>query len=177
MVKKLLQPFPLYLSLAVVSLIILYPIFLMVRISASYPADIMKPHKDVFWGPGGITLEHWRNIFTSGLLLPSLFKSLLVATMVMLLAILIAAPAAYVIARLGSPFQYLCIIALFLSRTFPEVAIALPVSVVFLHWDLLDTSFGLILGGCPRINTSSSLRNVCRSWVPMAAVFDLIWAP
>ena len=140
MLKKLLQPFPLYLSLAVVSLIILYPIFLMVRISASYPADIMKPHKDVFWGPGGITLEHWRNIFTSGLLLPSLFKSLL-----MLLAILIAAPAAYVIARVGSPWKYLCIIALFISRTFPEVAIALPVSVVFLHWHLLDTSFGLIL--------------------------------
>jgi trehalose transport system permease protein len=143
--KKLLQPLPLYLYLAVVSLIILYPIFLMVKISASYPADIMKPHKDFIWGPGGITLEHWRNVFTSGLLLPSLFKSLLVATMVMILAILIAAPAAYVIARVGSPWKYLCIIALFISRTFPEVAIALPVSVVFLHWNLLDTSFGLIL--------------------------------
>src|SRR3989442_13013800 len=119
MPKKLLQPLPFYLYLAVVSLIILYPIFLMVKISASHPADIMKPHKDVFWGPGGITLEHWRNIFTSGLLLPSLFKSLLVATMVMLLAILIAAPAAYVIARVGSPWKYLCIIALFISCTFP----------------------------------------------------------
>ena len=145
MPKKLLQPLPFYLSLAVVSLIILYPIFLMVKISASYPADIMKAHKDLFWGPGGITLEHWRNVFASGLLLPSLFKSLLVATMVMLLAILIAAPAAYVIARVGSPWKYLCIIALFISRTFPEVAIALPISVVFLHWNLLDTSFGLIL--------------------------------
>ena len=41
MPKKLLQPLPLYLYLAVVSLIILYPIFLMVKISASYPADIM----------------------------------------------------------------------------------------------------------------------------------------
>ena len=110
MPKKLLQPLPLYLYLAVVSLIILYPIFLMVKISASYPADIMKPHKDLFWGPAGVTLEHWRNVFTSGLLLPSLFKSLLVATMVMLLAILIAAPAAYVISRLGSPFKYLFII-------------------------------------------------------------------
>ena len=145
MPKKLLQHLPFYLYLAVVSLIILYPIFLMVKISASHPADIMKPHKDLLWGPAGITLEHWHNVFTSGLLLPSLFKSLLVATMVMLLAILIAAPAAYVISRLGSPFKYLCIISLFISRTFPEVAIALPVSVVFLHWHLLDTSFGLIL--------------------------------
>ena len=89
MPKKLLQPLPFYLYLAVVSLIILYPIFLMVKISASHPADIMKPHKDLLWGPAGITLEHWHNVFTSGLLLPSLGKSLLVATMVMLLAILI----------------------------------------------------------------------------------------
>ncbi len=40
---------------------------------------------------------------------------------------------------------YLFIISLFISRIFPEVAIALPVSVVFLHWNLLDTSLGLIL--------------------------------
>src|SRR5262245_7842783 len=145
MLKKLLQPLPLYLYLAVVSLIILYPIFLMVKISASHPADIMKPHKDLFWGLGGITLQHWHNVFTSGLLLPSLFKSLLVATMVMLLAILIAAPAAYVISRVASPWKDLCIIVLSISRNFHEVAIALPLSVVFLHWNLLDTSFGLIL--------------------------------
>src|SRR6266403_1245525 len=184
MPKKLLQPLPLYLSLAVVSLIILYPIFLMVKISASYPADIMKPHKDLLWGPAGITLEHWRNVFTSGLLVPSLFKSLLVATMVMLLAILIAAPAAYVIARLGSPFKYLCIIALFLSRTFPEVAIALPVSVVFLHWDLLDTSFGLILAHLikvlPSVDGASKIRTLRKVIFPLslpgvAVAAMLVW--
>jgi trehalose transport system permease protein len=145
MLKTPLQRLPLYLWLALVSLIILYPIFLMVKISVSHPADIMTLHKDLLWGPAGLTLEHWRNVFTSGLLWPSLFKSLLVATLVMILAILIAAPAAYVISRVGRPYKYLCIISLFLSRTFPEVAIALPVSVVFLHWHLLDTSLGLIL--------------------------------
>jgi trehalose transport system permease protein len=140
-----LHRLPSYLGLVVVSLVVLYPIFLMFRISVSQPADIMKTHKDLLWGQAGITLEHWRHVFTSGLLWPSLFKSLLVATLVMILAILIAAPAAYVISRVGGPYKYLCIISLFLSRTFPEVAIALPVSVVFLHWHLLDTSLGLIL--------------------------------
>jgi trehalose transport system permease protein len=128
-----------------VSLVMLYPIFLMVKISVSQPDDIMTPHKDLLWGQAGVTLEHWRHVFTSGLLWPSLFKSLLVATLVMLLAILIAAPAAYVMSRVGSPWKYLCIISLFFSRTFPEVAIALPVSVVFLDWNLLDTSLGLVL--------------------------------
>ena len=41
MLKTPLQRLPLYLWLALVSLIILYPIFLMVRISVSHPADIM----------------------------------------------------------------------------------------------------------------------------------------
>jgi trehalose transport system permease protein len=145
MPNTLLHRLPLYLGLVLVSLVMLYPILLMVKISVSHPADIMTPHKDLLWAPAGITLEHWRHVFTSGLLWPSLFKSLLVATLVMLLAILIAAPAAYVMSRVGSPWKYLCIIALFLSRTFPEVAIALPVSVVFLDWHLLDTSLGLVL--------------------------------
>ncbi|MGE3542028.1 MAG: carbohydrate ABC transporter permease [Candidatus Tectimicrobiota bacterium] len=135
----------LYLYLTSVSLMMLTPILLMGKISVSHPADILQPHKEIFWGPAGLTLEHWRAVFTAGLLWPSLGKSLLVATLVMVLAILIAAPAAYVLARLGSAWKYLCMVSLFLSRAFPEVAIALPVSVVFLRWNLLDTSFGLIL--------------------------------
>jgi trehalose transport system permease protein len=140
-----LRRLPSYLWLALVSLIMLYPIFLMVRISVSHPADILTPHKNVFWGPGGVTLAHWHTVFASGQLWPPLVKSLLVATLVTLLAVLIAAPAAYVLSRVGSPWKYLCIIGLFLSRTFPEVAIALPVSVEFLRWNLLDTSLGLVL--------------------------------
>src|SRR3989442_5913652 len=89
MPKKLLQPLPFYLYLAVVSLIILYPIFLMVKISASHPADIMKPHKDLFWGPARVSLQHWPNVFTSGLLLPPLFQSLLVGNLGLLLALLV----------------------------------------------------------------------------------------
>ncbi|MGA1869524.1 MAG: carbohydrate ABC transporter permease [bacterium] len=90
-------------------------------------------------------MKHWKSIYNSDLLAPSLNKSLKVATFTMIIAIFIAAPAAYVISRMKRKWKYLCIISLFLSRMFPEVGIALPVSIRFLSWNLIDTSLGLIL--------------------------------
>ncbi|MGM0608132.1 MAG: carbohydrate ABC transporter permease [Candidatus Muiribacteriota bacterium] len=145
---KMIKKFLFGLSLFIVALIILYPVFLMFRISLSNPADIFLKftEKTLFIPQEGLTLDHWRNVFGSGLLLPALFKSLFVATIVTLLAVIIAAPASYVIARIGDKrIKYLFIMSLFISRMFPEVAIALPISVRFLSWNLLDTSLGLIL--------------------------------
>ena len=55
MLKRSLHQIPFYLALALMSLIILYPIFLMVKTSVSYPADIMTPHKYLLWGLAGVT--------------------------------------------------------------------------------------------------------------------------
>ncbi|MFW5782034.1 MAG: carbohydrate ABC transporter permease [Candidatus Muiribacteriaceae bacterium] len=146
--NELLKKIFFVLSLLIVVVIILYPIFLMFKISIAEPGDIYKTFekKNLFWPESGITFSHWSKVKDSGLLFPSLWKSLKVATLVTLLAVLIAAPAAYVISRIGNKkIKYLFIISLFISRVFPEVAIALPVSVKFLSWNLIDTSLGLIL--------------------------------
>lgn len=142
------------LSLAILTIIILYPIFLMFRISVSSPSDIFRPfaEKNLIFPEEALTLEHWRNVYTSGLLFPALFKSLLVATLVTLFSVLIAAPASYVIARIGDKrLKYMFITSLFVSRVFPEAAIALPISIRFLSWNLLDTSMGLILAHMIRV--------------------------
>jgi trehalose transport system permease protein len=129
--------------MALAAMIILYPVFLMIKISLINPQVFYKPHKDLFFH--GLTIEHWKSVYTSGLLLPSLLKSLRVATITTLIAVLTAAPAAYVISRIGKRWKYLCIMSLFLSRMFPEVGIALPISIRFLSWNLVDSSLGLIL--------------------------------
>lgn len=134
-----------YLSITLVAMIILYPIFLMIKISLINPQVFYKAHKDLFFNIQGITFDHWKNVYTSGLLGPSLFKSLRVATITTIIAVLMAAPAAYVISRIGKKWKYLFIMSLFISRMFPEVGIALPVSIRFLSWNLVDTSPGLIL--------------------------------
>ncbi|MGA1840201.1 MAG: carbohydrate ABC transporter permease [bacterium] len=143
--KRWLKKIWIYLSIAFVAMIILYPIFLMVQISLMRPQVFYKPHKDLLLNRGGFSLEHWENVYRSGLLGPSLLKSMNVATMTAILAILIAAPAAYVISRVGRKWKYLFIMSLFISRMFPEVGIALPISIRFLSWGLVDRSAGLIL--------------------------------
>jgi trehalose transport system permease protein len=96
-------------------------------------------------GLHSLTGEHWKAILVSEALWPPLVKSLAVARWTVLGIIALAAPAAYVIARLPRPWKYALILGLFVNRTVPEVATALPVSVRFLQWGLLDTRLGLAL--------------------------------
>ncbi len=126
-----------------VALFILVPLYLMVKISISPPGEVLTPHPSL--GLHAMTVQHWKALLTSGALWLPLGKSLAVATGTMLGAIALAAPAAYVIARLPQPWKYGLLLALFASRMIPEVGIALPVAVQFLRWGLEDTQLGLVL--------------------------------
>lgn len=74
-----------------------------------------------------------------------LLKSLTVATLTTLIAILIAAPAAYVISRMPRKWKYIIILSLLFTRMFPDVGIALPIATRFHSWGLIDNTLGLIL--------------------------------
>jgi trehalose transport system permease protein len=119
------------------------PLLVLLKVSISAPQDVMTAHP-----PFGIynpTLEHWRNILNSDALWSSGRHSLIVATGTAALAVLIAAPAAYVISRLPRGWRYGVILALLFTRMFPDVAIAMPVAINFLRLGLNDTDLGLIL--------------------------------
>ena len=119
------------------------PLLILLKVSISAPQDIMTAHP-----PFGIynpTLQHWRNILNSDALWSSGRHSLIVATGTAALAVLIAAPAAYVISRLPRGWRYGVILALLFTRMFPDVAIAMPVAINFLRLGLNDTDLGLIL--------------------------------
>jgi trehalose transport system permease protein len=132
-----------YLASILLALFILFPLYLMVKISISPPQDIFTPHPS--FGLSAVTDAHWRAVLTAGTLWLPLRRSLAVATWTMLAAIALAAPAAYVISRLPWPWKYGLLLGLFASRMAPEVGIALPIAVRFLEWGLLDTQLGLVL--------------------------------
>ncbi len=121
----------------------LFPLYLMVKISMSPPAEVFTPHPS--FALHEVTSEHWQTLLTAGTVSRPLSKSLLVATWTMLGAIGLAAPAAYVMARMPQPWKYGLLVSLFASRMIPEVGIALPVAVRFLQWGLMDTQLGLVL--------------------------------
>lgn len=65
--------------------------------------------------------------------------------MTTIIAIIIAAPAAYVIARMPSKIKYAVVLSLFFTRMFPDVGIALPIAVQFIKLNLMDTYLGLVM--------------------------------
>jgi ABC-type glycerol-3-phosphate transport system permease component len=119
------------------------PLYLLVKVSLSPPAEVMTAHPTLL--PHGITLEHWRRLIASGQVTAPLVKSLITASVVALVALALAAPAAYTLARLPARWRYGILLGLFLFRMLPEVSVALPIAVVFLRWGLLDTIPGLAL--------------------------------
>ena len=119
------------------------PLYLLLKVSLSPPAEVMTAHPTVL--PHELTLDHWRALLATGQVLAPLGKSLATAGLVAAAALILAAPAAYSLARLPARWRYSVLLSLFLFRMLPEVSIALPLAVVFLRWGLMDTVTGLAM--------------------------------
>jgi trehalose transport system permease protein len=119
------------------------PLYLLLKVSVSPPAEIMTPHPSLV--PHAVTGRYWERVLEGGQITAPLAKSLSVASSVALLAIVLTAPAAYTLAQLPVRWRYGVLLSLLLCRMLPEVSVALPIAVTFLRWGLLDTALGLIL--------------------------------
>lgn len=122
---------------------ILMPIYFLFKISVSEPQDILTQHPPFLIK--NFTWTHWVRVLSAGQIWAPLWKSVVVATIVAMAGVLIAAPGAYVISRLPRHIKYGVLLAIFSTRMFPEVGIALPISVTFIRWGLIDTNVGLVL--------------------------------
>ncbi|WP_202080279.1 carbohydrate ABC transporter permease [Caldalkalibacillus salinus] len=125
------------------SFVMLAPVYIMFKISVSEPQDILTQNPPFLIE--NFTFDHWVRVFEAGNLWAPLLKSFMVASVATLIAIAIAAPAAYVISLMPKAYRYGIILSLLFTRMFPDVGIALPISVNFIRWDLTDSYVGLIL--------------------------------
>lgn len=128
---------------ALVAVWAVFPVYIMVKISLSPPQEVLTQHPSFLLG--NPTLVHWKELFAGGSLRQPLAKSLSVATLAALITLAIAIPGSYGISRLPRRWQYASLAAIFLTRAFPEVGIALPIAVRFVKWDLVDTDIGLAM--------------------------------
>lgn len=135
--------------LLLATLLFVTPVYIMFKVSFSSTAEVLTAHP-TFWFKE-FTLKHWQQVLASGNLSAPLLKSLSVATMATLLALVICTPGAYVISRMRPAIKYTIVLALFFTRMFPDVGIALPIAVTFIKWNLLDTQLGLVLAHLTKI--------------------------
>lgn len=141
--RKLLNKVLLAIVAILIGTVMIIPVYILVKVSFSDPGEILTQHPTLL--PHSFTLEHWQEVLASGNLWEPLKKSLIVATSTTVISILVVSPAAYSIARMSRKVKYIFIITLFLTKMFPVVGIALPISITFLKLNLLDTNLGLIL--------------------------------
>jgi len=119
------------------------PVYFMVSLSVMDPSEFFRPHPAYF--PTKFTTQWWERVLNSETLLPAFMKSLVVATVTTVLAVVISVPGAYAISRMAPRVKYLLILSLFFTRMYPEIGIALPVAVMFLRLGLLESEVGLVL--------------------------------
>lgn len=127
----------------IICLIMAFPVYILAKTSLSSPAEVLTQHPTFFIK--NLDLSHWIQVFNSGNLWPPLTRSLIVSTATTFISLFIAVPACYSVSRFGKKVKYGFILGLFFTRMIPSVAIALPISVTFLKWGLLDSVVGLIL--------------------------------
>ena len=130
------------------ALLVLFPIYLIVMVSFAPGSALFGERPQLV--VTNYTLQWWREAFATGGLTGPLFKSLVVASVTTVLAVVIAAPAAYVISRLRPAIRYTVVIGLLVTRMFPEFTIGISVATNFAKFhpfglNLLDSYTGLIL--------------------------------
>ncbi len=122
---------------------VLFPVYLLVMVSVAPGGAIFGERPAlVVTEP---TLKFWRRVVERGDLWGPLVKSLTVATATTALAIAIAAPAAYVIARLPAALRYALVVTLLVTRMFPEFTVGVSVATRFARLGLVDDYVGLTL--------------------------------
>lgn len=127
----------------IVAFILLVPIYVLIKVSVSTLAEATAPIPS--YVIENVTWDNWNRLMTWENVGPPLQHSVIVATATAILAILLAAPAAYVISRLPRGVRYGIILSVLFTRMFPEVIIATPIAMRFFGWGLNDTDFGLVL--------------------------------
>ncbi|MGH7320265.1 MAG: carbohydrate ABC transporter permease [Candidatus Rokuibacteriota bacterium] len=127
----------------VATLFVLFPIYLLVMVSVAPGSAIFGERPALFVTEP--TLRFWARVIERGDLSWPLVKSLAVASATTLVAVAVAAPAAYVISRLPAGPRYAVVVGLLVPRMFPEFAIGVSVATRFAQLGLADGYLGLTL--------------------------------
>lgn len=101
--------------------------------------------KPITWWPHDLTLQNYVQAFTDQPLLRYLANSLIVALGSTAVSLVVAACAAYAIARLNLRHRQLILTAIIASSMFPLVTLLVPIFETFRALNLLNTYTALIL--------------------------------
>lgn len=120
-----------------------FPLLWLTSTSFKFPNEILIQRPSII--PRHPTLANYQESFGSeGVVRPSL-NTLKVSVASAVLALAIALPAAYALARRQSPINRAVIGWIFVSQSFPTILIIVPLFLILARFSLSNTHLGLIL--------------------------------
>lgn len=129
---------------ALIVLVFLFPVFWMVSTSLKSPAAIFATPPLLI--PEPLVFDAYHDaVFGDPAVVRAIGSSVVIGVGTMLLTLLLAAPAAYALARLRLPGGTLVLLLLLVTQLLPSVVIAGPLFVVFSRLELVNSYQALIL--------------------------------
>jgi multiple sugar transport system permease protein len=124
--------------------VFLFPVFWMVATSFKTPAGIFATPPQLV--PAPFTAAAYRDaVFGDPIVLRAMLSSVVVSLGTMTLTLLLAAPAAYALARLRLPGGAVVLLLLLITQLLPSIVLAGPLFVVFSRIGLVNSYQALIL--------------------------------
>jgi len=148
--RRLLRKLALFLITVPVWLFILLPIAWLVISSISTRAELLSV--PIHWIPKNPTLRNYIEILTPGTITSevartfkaTLRNSLVIASSVTAISLVVGSLAAYALVRINTPFRNATLIGIMSTRMIPEVSLVIPLYILAARLRLLNTPMVLI---------------------------------
>jgi ABC-type glycerol-3-phosphate transport system permease component len=126
-------------------LLVLGPLFLLVKYALSDAASINTGGKPIPLWPYSPTFDNFLYLFSDGEFYAVVSNSLIIALSTVLCSLILGTPAAYVLGRYRMPGRKFFLLGLISIRLFPDISSVIPVTEFFIRLDAQNTYWGVIL--------------------------------
>jgi multiple sugar transport system permease protein len=140
--SHVLQTIGIYLILFIVAALILFPIYWMFTISLKIPREIYRLPS--LW-PNIVTLDNYRELINEKEFLTNIRNSLIVASCVTVIAVMISSFAAYSVVRFKYRFKGLIGRIILFAYLTPASLLFIPLSIIVARLNLGNSLLGLIV--------------------------------
>ena len=132
-------------GLAIAIIIVIGPVYLLVKYSISDIGSINTGGEPIPFWPAHPTLSVYRYLFTDRHFYVVLGNSFFIALMSVLCSMLLGVPAAYILGRYRIPGRRIVLLGIISVRLFPDIASVIPIVEFFIRIHAHQTYWGVIL--------------------------------
>ena len=124
------------------ALIYVFPIYWALTMSLKRPVDIMAMPPKWFFNP---TLQNYLTVWLQSDFLRYCFNSFAIAIMAMVIGLVLAVPAAYILARYKPKGDKYLLFAVLSTRIVPQITYIIPFFIFFRRLHLTDTYISVVI--------------------------------